>query len=1000
MKIGLDIGSTTIKCVAIDRREQIVYQSYQRHYAKITDSAIRLLKQLQKEVPDMLDAELAISGSAGMGLAESCGISFVQEVYGTRVAAGKLLSSADVILELGGEDAKILFLSGGLEVRMNGSCAGGTGAFLDQMATLLEVSLEEMDELAGRAEKEYIIASRCGVFAKSDIQPLLNQGARKDDIAASIFAAVVSQTITGLAQGRPITGKVVYLGGPLTFLPHLRASFDKSLKTTGLCPEGSLYYVALGAAYSAKDKADPEEVIRRLEEFSKTEQYTYAEPLFADEAAYEAFCKRHNEAVAKYGSPGPDTAGAYFGVDAGSTTIKMVMMDDEERILCSSYQTNSGNPVPAVRQFLSDFYEKWPSIPILGSAVTGYGEDIVRTAFRMDYGVVETLAHYEAALRFLPEVDFIIDIGGQDIKCFKIKNKSIDHIFLNEACSSGCGSFLQTFANALGYDMEEFARLGLFGERPVALGSRCTVFMNSLVKQAQKDGASIENISAGLSISVVKNALYKVIRPSASEPLGEHIVVQGGTFLNDGVLRAFEQELKTFVVRPNIAGLMGACGAALYAKEKRAKDGLDRKGLVKGLLTAEELKALTHQTISANCGLCSNNCQLTINSFNDERRYIGGNRCSRPTTKRDDQQELNLYAYKRQLLEEYRLRGAGEEGAKKQYPRKAKARKEASVMPLLTEKVIGIPMGLNMYELLPFWQTFFNELGYRILVSPPSDRALYLKGQGSIASDTICYPAKLMHGHIRYLLEQKMDAIYYPCMTYNLDEGLGDNHYNCPVVAYYPEVIAGNEPGIKETTFIYDYIGLHRPKEFVYNIHRVIKEHMGKRIRLKHIRVACEKAYRELENYWRKVEEKGKMIIEGARREGKPIIVLCGRPYHIEGEINHGIDQLITGMGAAVISEDALSPMMEKKPGTVLNQWTYHSRLYAAAHYLGTQKDMYLVQLVSFGCGVDAITTDEVRDIVEEKKKIYTQIKIDEIANLGTVRIRLRSLLETIGGKG
>ncbi len=986
VRIGLDIGSTTIKCVVLNRYDEVIYESYQRHYSQITESAAKLLRQLAEVLPNVKQAKLAISGSAGMGLAESLAIPFVQEVFGTRIAAGRLLPAADVIIELGGEDAKILFLTGGMEVRMNGSCAGGTGAFMDQMATLLEVNLDELNQMAERAEKVYTIASRCGVFAKSDIQPLLNQGARKEDVAASIFAAVVSQTIAGLAQGRPIKGGVVYLGGPLTFLSQLRASFDKSLHTTGLCPEHSLYFVALGAAYSAEERIELAGLAERLEDYSKTESYAFMAPLFADEEEYRDFRQRHEKAAVDFHEPAAETAGAYFGIDAGSTTIKMVMVDEEDRILCNSYQTNNGNPVPMVRQFLQEFYEAWPQIPIKGSAVTGYGEDIIRRAFRVDYGIVETVAHYKAAAHFMPEVDFIIDIGGQDIKCFKIKNKAIDNIFLNEACSSGCGSFLQTFANALGYGTEDFARLGLFGQRPVDLGSRCTVFMNSLVKQAQKDGASIENISAGLSISVVKNALYKVIRPTAAEPLGRHIVVQGGTFLNDGVLRAFEQELKTQVVRPTIAGLMGAYGAALYAKEQKEKIPNSKEGGKPGLLTIDELKAFSHAVASANCGLCSNHCQLTINTFSGGRRFISGNRCSRPITNKAEDHRLNLYEYKRRLLEEYRQKAAGKMGCDEEYP-------------IFKDKVIGLPMGLNMYELLPFWQVFFNALGYRVMVSPASSRELYLKGQGSIPSDTICYPAKLMHGHIQYLLEQGVDVIFYPCMTYNLDEGLGDNHYNCPVVAYYPEVIAANEPGLERIKFIYDYLGLHRPKEFPLKIWQILWEKLDNKIGLQKVKKAAAKAYEELEKYRQKVEAKGHEIIAQARQEERQIIVLAGRPYHVDGEINHGIDQLIAGFGVAIITEDALSPLVEKHPGTVLNQWTYHSRLYAAAHYVGTQADMNLVQLVSFGCGVDAITTDEVNDILEENGKIYTQIKIDEIANLGAVRIRLRSLLAAVGGE-
>ncbi|HCP14511.1 MAG TPA: 2-hydroxyglutaryl-CoA dehydratase, partial [Peptococcaceae bacterium] len=567
MKIGLDIGSTTIKCVVLNDKKEIIYRSYQRHYSQITHHTSKLLQEIRRILPGCRLAELSISGSAGMGMADQCAIPFVQEVYATRIAAGRLMPDADVIIELGGEDAKILFLTDGMEVRMNGSCAGGTGAFMDQMATLLNISLDEMNQQAESAEKIYTIASRCGVFAKSDIQPLLNQGVRKSDICASIFAAVVNQTIAGLAQGRPIRGKIVYLGGPLTFLSQLDKSFDTALKTTGICPEESLYYVALGAAFAADRTLNLEEIIRNLEQYKVTGQYDAISPLFAGKADYDEFLRRHGQAAVAFAEPATYAGPAAIGIDAGSTTVKVVVIDREGEILCSHYQPNTGNPVPIIKDFLQEFYERFPNITIQATTVTGYGEDIVRNAFRIDHGIVETMAHYKAAKRFMPEVDFIIDIGGQDIKCFKIRKNVIDNIFLNEACSSGCGSFLQTFANALDYSISDFAALGLFADKPVDLGSRCTVFMNSSVKQAQKDGASIENISAGLSISVVKNALYKVIRPTAAEPIGRNIVVQGGTFLNDAVLRAFEQELKVEVVRPNIAGLMGAYGAALYAME-------------------------------------------------------------------------------------------------------------------------------------------------------------------------------------------------------------------------------------------------------------------------------------------------------------------------------------------------------------------------------------------------------------------------------------------------
>ncbi len=960
MKIGLDIGSTTIKCVVTDENGTITYRSYERHFSQITQKTVELLQTIQSILPAHSSTKVAISGSAGMGLAESCSIPFVQEVYATRIATNRLAPGTDVIIELGGEDAKILFLTGGMEVRMNGSCAGGTGAFIDQMATLLNISLEEMDELAARHDKLYTVASRCGVFAKSDIQPLLNQGAKKTDISASIFHAVVNQTIAGLAQGRPIKGNILYLGGPLTFLSQLRESFDETLKTKGTCPEDSLYYVALGAAFSADEEVDLAKAIDRLQHYEAAQQYATMTPLFRSTEEYEAFCARHKQHYVDSIDPAAYSGKAYLGIDAGSTTVKAVLLSQDGKLLVTSYRPNSGNPVPLIRDFLQNIYEQYPNIEIAGSTVTGYGEEIIKNAFCIDYGIVETVAHFTAAKSFMPSVEFIIDIGGQDIKCFKIKNGAIDNIFLNEACSSGCGSFLQTFANALGYSIEEFARLGLFADHPVDLGSRCTVFMNSSVKQAQKDGASIENISAGLSISVVKNALYKVIRAASAAELGRHVVVQGGTFLNDAVLRAFEQELGVEVVRPTIAGLMGAYGAALYAKSHA-------KGTSKStILSSDALKNFTHQVRTVNCGLCENNCQLTVNTFDGGRRFISGNRCERPITKKTADDSLNIYAYKQKLLQEYR--------------------------PITgTRGRIGIPMGLNMYELLPFWHTFFTTLGFEVVCSPFSDRDLYLLGQDTIPSDTVCFPAKLLHGHVQTLINEGIDTIFYPCLTYNVDEGLGDNHYNCPVVAYYPEVISANMPDVANITFIKDYVGIHRRRDFPKKMYAILCKYFDG-ISQKEVSLAAKKAYKEYERYFERVRERGQQIVEQARNEKRPIIVLAGRPYHVDPEINHGIDRLIAGFGVAIISEDCVSCDVSRFRTTVLNQWTYHSRLYAAARYIANQPDMNLVQLVSFGCGVDAITTDEVRAILEKECRIYTQIKIDEITNLGAVKIRLRSL--------
>ena len=964
MKLGLDIGSTTIKCVVLDNDNKLIYSTYERHYSQITDKTAEILNTVCSKIDGVEDAYVAMSGSAGMGVAQACGIDFIQEVYATRIAANTFLPGTDVVIELGGEDAKILFLTNGLEVRMNGTCAGGTGAFIDQMATLLNVPLEELDDLAKKHERTYTIASRCGVFAKTDIQPLLNQGARKADIAESIFNAVVSQTVAGLAQGREIEGQIVYLGGPLTFMSELRKCFDTTLNTKGICPENSLYYVSSGAALCAEKKIDFDKVIEQVKHYRGSGNFAFNPPLFENEEEYKKFTQRHAKADVKQKELKGYKGKAYIGMDAGSTTVKGGVLNEDGELLYSKYIQSKGNPVEIIKEFLEEVYSINPDIKVASSAVTGYGEDIIKNAFDVDYGVVETIAHFTAAKYFMPDVEFIIDIGGQDIKCFKIHNGAIDNIFLNEACSSGCGSFLQTFANALGYEIADFSKLGLFARRPVDLGSRCTVFMNSSVKQAQKDGATIEDISAGLSLSVVKNALYKVIRASSPDELGKRIVVQGGTFLNDAVLRAFEQEMGVEVVRPNIAGLMGAYGAALYAK-KKSKGKADST-----LANTEALKNFVHEIKNTNCGLCNNNCRLTINSFGGGRKFIAGNRCERPITKRVPSNDMNMYSYKLKLLDSYKP----VEGVRGK---------------------LGIPMGLNMYELYPFWYRFFTELKFEVFKSPHSSRKLYQRGQQTIPSDTVCFPAKLMHGHVQTLIDRGAETIFYPCLTYNFDEHLGDNHYNCPVVAYYPEVIKNNMKDINKVHFIKDYFGIHRPKDFPNKAYEKLSFHFPD-LTLNEVRIAAKKAYEEQDNYRKKVIAKGNEIIEKAEKEGKLIFVLAGRPYHIDPEINHGIDKLISGFNVAIISEDVVSPRVEKFNTHVLNQWTYHSRLYAAAKYVSTRKDMELVQLVSFGCGVDAITTDEVREILERNNKIYTQIKIDEITNLGAVKIRIRSLLAAI----
>lgn len=967
IRVGLDIGSTTLKAVVLGPQDDLLYEKYERHYSMITEKSAEMLAGIQAAIGNR-EVLLAVSGSAGMGMADRCGLRFQQEVYATRHAVEHAIPDADTVIELGGEDAKILFLTSAgrrdLEVRMNGSCAGGTGAFIDQMATLLNITPAQLNELAAGYEKIYSIASRCGVFAKSDIQPLLNQGARKEDVAASIFGAVVNQTIAGLAQGRKIAGKVVYLGGPLTFLPELRRSFDRTLGLRGFCPEHSLYFVARGAAELADQPVLLSDAISALRTARSGEGYKACRPLFRSKAEYEEFCARHaRDSVEIVDNPaysGP----AYLGIDAGSTTVKAVLIGADEKILHTVYLPNGGNPVPLVRQFLLDIYEKFPNMTIAGAVSTGYGEDIIQNAFCLDGGLVETMAHFTAARKFRPDVDFIIDIGGQDIKCFKIRNQSIDNIFLNEACSSGCGSFLQTFAGALGYSIADFAKLGIYAESPVDLGSRCTVFMNSSVKQAQKDGASMENISAGLSISVVKNALYKVIRAANADSLGSHIVVQGGTFLNDAVLRAFEQELERNVTRPNIAGLMGAYGAALHAARHSAGKST--------VLGAESLAHFRHDVKNITCQGCSNRCSLTVNTFDGGRRFIGGNRCEKPTARRGQSVPYNLYDYKRELLAGYRPQ-PGPRGR------------------------LGIPMGLNLYELFPFWHTFFSRLGFEVVSSPASSRELYLLGQSTISSDTACYPAKLMHGHVQALIDCGVETIFYPCMSYNVDEGKGDNHYNCPVVAYYPEVIRANMPDVKKIRFLGDYLGIHDEKQFLKRIFEILHPYWPE-LSKKELKAAADAAYAEYRAYMEKIRRKGDEYLALAKKQHLPVILLIGRPYHLDPEVNHGIDKLIGELGAAVLSEDAVAYREEKFRTNVLNQWTYHARLYAAAKFAAESgdPDLNLVQLVSFGCGVDAITTDEVRSILEARGKIYTQIKIDEITNLGAVKIRLRSLFSAL----
>ena len=972
LRIGIDIGSTTVKVVVLDEQNKLLFRSYERHYSKTRERACETLKSISGQLSGQR-VKLVITGSAGLGVAKAAGLDFVQEVYATAAAVNTYIPDTDAVIELGGEDAKIIFFGGALEERMNGSCAGGTGAFIDQMATLMNVTVNELDELSLRHEKIYPIASRCGVFAKSDIQPILNQGGRKEDVAASIFQAVVDQTVAGLTQGRELKGKIVFLGGPLHFLMGLRQRFVETLKLDAdhaVFPEDGDCFAAMGAALCSSDYGERsfDEVLDRLEKsVDSVGLVDTMPPLFDSQEEYDAFLARHNAMHPPEVDIHTYTGAAWLGIDAGSTTTKIALITADGGLLYTYYHSNLGNPVSIVLEQLKKIYELCGDrIQIKGAAVTGYGEDLIKNAFSCDLGLVETVAHYKAAAHFNPDVDFIIDIGGQDMKCFKIRNGAVDSIMLNEACSSGCGSFIETFAKALGSNIADFSKMGLFAKKPVNLGSRCTVFMNSSVKQAQKDGTSVEDISAGLSISIVKNAIYKVIRAASADDLGQHIVVQGGTFLNDAVLRSFERELGREVTRPTIAGIMGAFGAALAARDLH----LERSAL----LSSQDLEKFTHTAKPATCGLCTNHCSLTVNTFDGGRRFISGNRCSRPLGE-EPHHLPDLMRYKYQKLRALHGKGEGD-GSRGR---------------------IGIPFGLNMYENLPFWFTFFTKLNFEVVLSPESSRKLYLKGQRTIPSDTVCYPAKLLHGHVEALVEAGVDAVWYPCMSYNNDEGIGDNHYNCPVVAYYPELIAANVPSLKQTRFLDPYVGLWRHKDFGKRIAQLMHQEFG--IPKKESAAAARAAYEAYEAYVHDVRATGKEYIDYARSHGLNIIVVCGRPYHIDPEINHGINDLITSFGFVLVTEDALSYLEGYAPRKVLNQWTFQSRMYNAARYVCTQPDMQVVQLVSFGCGTDAITTDEMRSILEDGDKLYTQLKIDDISNLGAVKIRIRSLMAAIDAR-
>lgn len=843
--LGIDIGSTTVK-LHLRQGNNIVFTCYERHYSRVREKTLELVKDLSEYLaPDDI-IKVLVSGSAGIGVSENCGLNFVQEVFATGETIKKLEPNANAVIELGGEDAKIIFFDrGGMDEKMNGSCAGGTGAFVDQMAILLDVTPDELDELSLNATQIYPIASRCGVFAKTDIQPLINQGARKEDIAASVYQAVVNQTIAGLAQGRRIQGKVVFLGGALSYCKGLQNRFKETLgldDDNAVVPDYARTSVALGAALLAeKDGTEISyhNLIEKLENaLSKTDTKSDEKPLFENEEEYRAFIRRHSKANVEEKNIAEYNGKAYLGIDCGSTTTKLVLLDKDKNIIYSYYSANNGNPVEVVKEQLLYIYSLCQDrIKIVSSAVTGYGEELIKSAFGVDYGIVETMAHFTSAKYFNPDVDFILDIGGQDIKCFKIRNNAVDSIMLNEACSSGCGSFIETFAASMGYGVEEFAKLGLFAKQPVDLGSRCTVFMNSSVKQAQRDGATVGDISAGLSASVVKNALYKVIRVTAANQLGENVVVQGGTFLNDAILRAFENEIGYEVVRPNIAGLMGAYGCAMYA--------MNHEKTNTGIIGEDELKTFKHKAKPVVCGGCTNHCNLTINIFSGGKHFVSGNKCEKGAGKEKAESENpDTYAYKYKYLMNLESK-------------KAKVK-------------IGIPMALGMYELAPFWNALFTEMGFETVFSGESNKDLYLKGQYTIPSDTVCYPAKLMHGHIETLIEKNADIIFYPSLTFNVEEQHTDNHFNCPVVAYYGELLSKNIDGINNVEFMYPYLNINNDKELKKELYRLFGKKYG--ISKNTISDAITEAENALKKYRHSVEQYSKRAIIYARTNHKKIL--------------------------------------------------------------------------------------------------------------------------------
>jgi len=973
--LGIDIGSTTVKIAILDEEHHILFSDYMRHYANIRETLAALLQKAYDSLGN-LTLHPMITGSGGLTLANHLGVPFTQEVIAVATSLQELAPQTDVAIELGGEDAKIIYFEdGNVEQRMNGICAGGTGSFIDQMASLLQTDAAGLNEYAKGYHSLYDIAARCGVFAKTDIQPLINEGATKEDLAASIFQAVVNQTISGLACGKPIRGHVAFLGGPLHFLSELKAAFIRTLKLDEehiIDLEHSHLFAAMGSALNAKEEISytMEEMVAKLSVDIKMEfEVERMEPLFASKEDYDAFLTRHGKHRVNTRDLSDYQGKAFLGIDAGSTTTKIALVGEDGSLLYSFYSSNDGSPLLTAIRSLKEIHSLLPEgVSIVRSCSTGYGEALLKAALLLDDGEVETVAHYYAAAFFNPEVDCILDIGGQDMKCIKIKNQTVDSVQLNEACSSGCGSFIETFAKSLNYTVEDFAKAALFAEHPIDLGTRCTVFMNSKVKQAQKEGASVADISAGLAYSVIKNALFKVIKVSDASELGSHIVVQGGTFYNDAVLRSFEKIANCQAIRPDIAGIMGAFGAALIARERYEAD------YATTMLTYEQICDLQFETSMAKCKGCTNGCRLTINKFSGGRQFISGNRCERGIGGQKNSKNVpNLYDYKLNRLFSYPSLDA--DNAKR--------------------GVVGIPRVLNMYENYPFWHTFFTKLGYRVVLSPSSNRKIYELGIESIPSESECYPAKLAHGHVEWLIRQGIKFIFYPALFYERDEVEGaGNHYNCPIVTSYSENIKNNVEELQTEDIVF-----RNPFLSFKNLETVtdalIKEFTE--IPRAEIISACEAAWQEMANARLDVQKKGEEVLKYLGETGKRGIVLAGRPYHIDPEINHGIPELITSFDMAVLTEDSISHLGHPdRPLIVSDQWMYHSRLYAAASYVRTVENLDLIQLNSFGCGLDAVTTDQVNDILSGSDKIYTCLKIDEVNNLGAARIRVRSLLSAI----